>query len=165
MPRTTSGPFLRPRSFLLPLLPWLLAEWEKRRQRNQRSPWGLSCTWAVGDPTETHQKLVENCKHVWWFFYVFFWKKIRLGIRNSEWLFFALCFYMPWDLELVSFDWAWKAGQGFKRIESFTGDGIALREILILYNLGKWQATKRENTKNKNKNKIIIIVEEIFANI
>ena len=99
------------------------------------------------------------------FFMYFFEKKIRLGIRNSEWLFFALCFYMPWDLELVSFDWAWKAGQGFKRIESFTGDGIALREILILYNLGKWQATKGENTKNKNKNKIIIIVEEIFANI
>ena len=53
MPRTTSGPFLRPGSSLLPLLQWFLAEWETRRQSSQRSLWGLSCTWAAGDPTET----------------------------------------------------------------------------------------------------------------
>ena len=69
MPRTTSGPFLRPRSSLLPLLPWFLAEWEMRRQSSQRSLWGLSCTWAAGDPTEEEDMKMDDhqptAKHPW----------------------------------------------------------------------------------------------------
>ena len=60
MPRPTSGPLLRPRSSLLPLLPWFPAEWETRRPSSQRSLWGLSCTWAAGDPTEEEDMKMDD---------------------------------------------------------------------------------------------------------
>jgi hypothetical protein len=56
MPRTISGPCLRPRAFLLQLLQWLWAKQEKRNWGGQRNLWGRSCTWAVGVPIELRHK-------------------------------------------------------------------------------------------------------------